>query len=188
VGKLRPYKTWRPIEQATMSYGHGISVSLVQLARAYTVFARDGDLVPLSLVKLDNPPAGKPLVSQKTVAAVREMLELAVEPGGTAPRARIMGYRVAGKTGTAHKQENGGYAIDKYHSSFVGLAPASRPRLVIAVMIDEPSAGQYYGGQVAAPVFAQVMAGALRILGVAPDAPMQPIETPAGALEVRESV
>lgn len=188
VGKVRPYKTWRPIEQATMSYGHGISVSLVQLARAYTVFARDGDLVPLSLVKLDGPPAGKPLISARTAAAVRHMLELAVEPGGTAPRARIMGYRVAGKTGTAHKQENGGYAADKYHSSFVGMAPASRPRLVIAVMIDEPSAGQHYGGQVAAPVFAQVMAGALRILGAAPDAPMKPIELPAGAPEVRESV
>ena len=188
VGKVRPYKTWRPIEQATMAYGHGISVSLVQLARAYTVFARDGELVPLSLVKVDNPPAGKPLLSQKTAVAVRHMLELAVEPGGTAPRARIMGYRVAGKTGTAHKQENGGYALDKYHSSFVGFAPVSRPRLVIAVMIDEPGAGQYYGGQVAAPVFSQVMAGALRLLGVAPDAPMKPIETPSGALEVRESV
>jgi cell division protein FtsI (penicillin-binding protein 3) len=188
VGKVRPYKTWRPIEQATMSYGHGISVSLVQLARAYTVFAREGDLVPLSLVKVDAPPAGKPLISAKTAASVRHMLELAVEPGGTAPRARIMGYRVAGKTGTAHKQESGGYAPDKYHSSFAGFAPASRPRLVIAVMIDEPSAGQYYGGQVAAPVFAQVMAGALRILGVAPDAPMKPIELPAGAPEVRESV
>jgi len=188
LGKVRPYKTWRPIEQATMSYGHGISVSLVQLARAYTVFARDGELVPLSLVKVDNPPAGKPLLSQKTAVAVRHMLELAVEPGGTAPRARIMGYRVAGKTGTAHKQEHGGYVPDKYHSSFVGFAPASRPRLVVAVMIDEPGAGQYYGGQVAAPVFSQVMAGALRLLGVAPDAPMKPIETPSGALEVRESV
>jgi cell division protein FtsI (penicillin-binding protein 3) len=187
-GKLRPFKTWRPIEQATMSYGHGISVSLVQLARAYTVFARDGELVPLSLAKVDGLPAGKPVLSQKTAAAVRRMLELAVEPGGTAPRARIMGYRVAGKTGTAHKQEHGGYAPDKYHSSFVGFAPASRPRLVVAVMIDEPGAGQYYGGAVAAPVFAQVMAGALRLLGVATDAPMKPIETPAGTLEVRESV
>jgi cell division protein FtsI (penicillin-binding protein 3) len=187
-GKLRPFKTWRPIEQATMSYGHGISVSLVQLARAYTVFARDGELVPLSLAKVDSLPAGKPVLSPKTAAAVRHMLELAVEPGGTAPRARIMGYRVAGKTGTAHKQEHGGYAPDKYHSSFVGFAPASRPRLVVAVMIDEPGAGQYYGGAVAAPVFAQVMAGALRLLGVAPDAPMKPIETPAGTLEVRESV
>ena len=188
LGKVRPYKTWRPIEQATMSYGHGISVSLVQLARAYTVFARDGELVPLSLVKVDNSPAGKPLLSQKTAVAVRHMLELAVEPGGTAPRARIMGYRVAGKTGTAHKQEHGGYVPDKYHSSFVGFAPASRPRLVVAVMIDEPGAGQYYGGQVAAPVFSQVMAGALRLLGVAPDAPMKPIEMPSGVLEVRESV
>jgi cell division protein FtsI (penicillin-binding protein 3) len=163
-------------------------VSLVQLARAYTVFARDGELVPLSLVKVDNPPAGKPLVSQKTALAVRHMLELAVEPGGTAPRARIMGYRVAGKTGTAHKQEHGGYVPDKYHSSFVGFAPVSRPRLVVAVMIDEPSAGQYYGGQVAAPVFSQVMAGALRLLGVAPDAPMKPIEMPSGVLEVRDSI
>jgi cell division protein FtsI (penicillin-binding protein 3) len=116
------------------------------------------------------------------------MLELAAQPGGTAPRARIMGYRVAGKTGTAHKQANGAYVADKYRSSFVGFAPASRPRLVIAVMLDEPSAGQHYGGVVAAPVFANVMAGALRILGVAPDGPMQPIEAAPPALEVRESV
>jgi cell division protein FtsI (penicillin-binding protein 3) len=116
------------------------------------------------------------------------MLELATQSGGTGPRAQVMGYRVAGKTGTAHKQEGGGYAPDKYHSSFVGLAPASRPRLVIAVMIDEPAAGQHYGGVVAAPVFAQVMAGSLRILGIAPDAPMKPIETTPPALEVRESV
>jgi cell division protein FtsI (penicillin-binding protein 3) len=188
VGKVRPYKTWRPVEQATMSYGHGISVSLVQLARAYTMFARDGDLVPLSLVKVGSPPPGKPVLSPRTAASVRAMLELAVQPGGTAPRARVVGYRVAGKTGTAHKLEHGGYAPDKYHASFVGFAPASRPRLVIAVMIDEPTAGQYYGGLVAAPVFAQVMAGSLRLLGVAPDAPMQPLELPPPALEVRESV
>jgi cell division protein FtsI (penicillin-binding protein 3) len=188
VGKVRPYKTWRPVEQATMSYGHGISVSLVQLARAYTVFARDGDLVPLSLLKVDAPPPGRTVVSPRTAATVRHMLELAAQPGGTGPRARIMGYRVAGKTGTAHKQENGAYLPDKYHSSFVGFAPASRPRLVIAVMIDEPSAGQYYGGAVAAPLFARVMAGSLRILGAAPDAPMKPVETPPAAVEVRESV
>ena len=188
IGKLRPYKTWRPVEQATMSYGHGISVSLVQLARAYTVFARDGDLVPLSLVKVDVPPPGRPVFSKRTADTVRRMLELAAQPGGTAPRARIMGYRVAGKTGTAHKQANGAYVADKYRSSFVGFAPASRPRLVIAVMLDEPSAGQHYGGVVAAPVFANVMAGALRILGVAPDGPMQPIEAAPPALEVRESV
>ncbi len=187
IGKLRPYKTWRPVEQATMSYGHGISVSLIQLARAYTVFARDGDLVPLSLVKVDVPPPGRPVFSKRTADTVRRMLELAAQPGGTAPRARIMGYRVAGKTGTAHKEANGVYVPDKYRSSFVGFAPASRPRLVIAVMLDEPSAGQHYGGVVAAPVFANVMAGALRILGVAPDGPMQ-IEAAPAALEVRESV
>jgi len=188
VGRVRPYKTWRPVEQATMSYGHGIAVSLVQLARAYTVFARDGDLVPLSLLRVDALPAGKPIVSKQTAERVRHMLELAVQPGGTAPRARIMGYRVAGKTGTAHKPESGGYAADRYHASFVGFAPASRPRLVIAVMIDEPSAGKHFGGVVAAPIFAQVMAGSLRILGAAPDAPMKPIEAPPPALEVRESV
>jgi cell division protein FtsI (penicillin-binding protein 3) len=187
VGKLRPYKTWRRVEQATMSYGHGISVSLVQLARAYTVFAREGDLVALSLVKVDAPRPGRPVIAKRTAETVRHMLELAVQPGGTAPRARIMGYRVAGKTGTAHKQVDGAYAADKYRSSFVGFAPASRPRLVIAVMIDEPSAGQYYGGAVAAPVFAGVMAGALRILGVPPDAPLAPIELTPPALEVRES-
>ena len=188
VGILRPYRTWKPVEQATMAYGHGISLSLVQLARAYTVFARDGELMPLSLVKLDAPPTGKMVISKDAAAAVRRMLELAVEPGGTAPRARVAGYRVAGKTGTAHKQENGRYAPDKYHSSFVGFAPASRPRLLIAVMLDEPSAGQHYGGAVAAPVFQQVMAGALRILGVAPDAPLTPLELRPAPPEVAEGL
>jgi cell division protein FtsI (penicillin-binding protein 3) len=188
TGKLRPYRSWRPIEQATMSYGHGISVSLVQLARAYSVFARDGELVPLSLVRVDAPPVGRRIMAAKTARAVRAMLELAVNRDGTAPRAQIMGYRVAGKTGTAHKQENGAYAADRYVSSFVGFAPASHPRLVVAVMIDEPSAGRYYGGTVAAPVFAQIMAGALRALDVAPDGPMQPIELPPEGQEVKESV
>ncbi|HYT84968.1 MAG TPA: penicillin-binding protein 2 [Burkholderiales bacterium] len=188
AGKLRPYRSWRPIEQATMSYGHGISVSLVQLARAYSVFARDGELVPLSLLRVDAPAAGQRVIAPATARAVRAMLELAVNRNGTAPRAQIMGYRVAGKTGTAHKQENGTYAAERYVSSFVGLAPASRPRLVIAVMIDEPSDGGYYGGTVAAPVFAQVMAGALRVLDVPPDAPMQPIELPPEGEEVKESV
>jgi cell division protein FtsI (penicillin-binding protein 3) len=186
-GKLRPYRSWRTIEQATMSYGHGISVSLIQLVRAYSVFARDGELVPLSLLRLQAPPPVQRVLSPQTARMVRAMLELAVQRGGTAPRAQIAGYRVAGKTGTAHKQENGGYAPDKYVSSFVGFAPASRPRLAIAVMIDEPS-GEYYGGKVAAPVFAEVMAAALRILDVAPDAPMKPIEPPDEADEVRESV
>jgi cell division protein FtsI (penicillin-binding protein 3) len=187
-GRLRPYRSWRPIEQATMSYGHGISVSLVQLAHAYSVFARDGELAPLSLLRVEPPPAGRRVMAPATARAVRAMLELVVNRNGTAPRAQIMGYRVAGKTGTAHKQENGSYAPDKYVSSFVGFAPASRPRLVIAVMIDEPASGGYQGGVVAAPVFARVMAGALRVLDVPLDGPTQPIELPSDAEEVKESI
>jgi cell division protein FtsI (penicillin-binding protein 3) len=174
-GRLRPAKTWRPIEQATMSYGHGISVTLMQLARAYLAFARDGDLIPVSLMRLETPPlAGTTVFSGQTAREVRTMLEMAVKPGGTAPKAQIPGYRVAGKTGTAHKLDGGSYG-DKYVASFVGFAPASDPRLVVAVMIDEPSAGKYYGGEVAAPVFAQVMAGALRTLGIPQDAPLKPV-------------
>jgi cell division protein FtsI (penicillin-binding protein 3) len=187
AGRLRPYKTWRPIEQATMAYGHGISVSLVQLARAYTVFARDGELVPLTLVKTNAGASGEKVISASSAKAVRAMLELAVQPGGTGPRARIMGWRVAGKTGTAHKQENGGYAADKYLASFAGFAPVSAPRLVVAVMIDEPSAGQHYGGSVAAPVFAHVMQGALRLLGVPHDAPLEPLEQPRAGDEAKEN-
>jgi cell division protein FtsI (penicillin-binding protein 3) len=187
-GRLRPARNWRPIEQATMAYGHGISVSLLQLARAYTVFARDGELMPLSLVRVDAPLAGRQVISPDTARKLRAMLEMATEVGGTAPKARVMGYRVAGKTGTAHKEENGGYAAHKYVSSFVGFAPASDPRLVIAVMLDEPSAGQYYGGAVAAPVFSAVMGGALRMLGVPPDAPLKPLELPPDGAEIREDV
>ncbi len=185
-GKVRDWRTWRPIEQATMSYGHGISVSLIQLARAYSIFARDGELMPLTLVKADMPVAGRRVISAETARAVRGMLELAVQAGGTAPRARVMGYRVAGKTGTAHKQENRAYAAHKYIASFVGFAPVSDPRIVIAVMIDEPSNGQYFGGAVAAPAFAQVMQGALRRLGVPPDAPMKPVELPGEGEELKE--
>ena len=187
AGKLRDYRSWRPIEQATMAYGMGISVSLVQLAHAYTVFARDGELVPLSLVKTGTAASGERLLSTETARAMRAMLELAVQPGGTGPRARIMGWRVAGKTGTAHKQENGGYAPDKFVASFVGFAPASAPRVVVAVMIDEPSAGEHYGGIVAAPVFAQVTQGALRMMGVPHDAPLEPLETPAEGEEAKEN-
>jgi cell division protein FtsI (penicillin-binding protein 3) len=187
-GKLRAYKSWRPIEQATMAYGHGISVSLLQLARAYTIFAHDGELMPLSLLRVDAPLTGKQVISASTARKLRDMLELAVQPDGTAPRARVMGYRVAGKTGTAHKEENGGYSRHRYVSSFVGLAPASDPRLVIAVMLDEPSAGQYFGGAVAAPVFSAVMGGALRMLGVPPDAPLKPLELPPAGSEIKESV
>jgi len=186
AGKLRPYRSWRPIEQATMAYGHGISVSLLQLARAYTIFASDGELVPLTLVKTGAAASGEKVLSTQTARAVRAMLELAVQSGGTGQRARVVGWRVGGKTGTAHKQENGGYAADKYLASFVGFAPASAPRLVLAVMIDEPSAGQHYGGSVAAPVFAQVMQGALRLLAVPHDAPLEPLDLP-GEAELRES-
>lgn len=171
-GRLRPWKNWRPIEQATMSYGHGIAVSLIQLARAYTVFARDGELVPLSLMRLDEAPVhGARIFNPQTMKELRVMLEMAVQPEGTAPKARVPGYRVGGKTGTAYKIENGVYA-KKYIASFVGIAPISEPRLVVAVMIDEPSQGGHYGGDVAGPAFSQIMGGSLRTLGVAPDAPL----------------
>lgn len=172
AGKVRPVKTWRPIEQATMAYGHGISLSLLQLARAYTVFANGGEMRKLSLLKVDQPETEERVFSPATAEEMLRMLEMVVQPGGTAPRAQVIGYRVAGKTGTAHKlNSNGTYADKRYVASFVGLAPASNPRLIVAVMIDEPTDGQYYGGQVAAPVFSQIMAGALRMLSVPPDAP-----------------
>ncbi len=175
-GRLRPWKRWRPIEQATMSYGHGISVTLIQLARAYQVFARNGDLVPLSLARIDAAPSvGVRVFSEQTAREMRAMLEMAVQPGGTAPKAQVAGYRVAGKTGTANKLEGGAYA-NKFVSAFVGFAPVSDPRLIVAVMIDEPSAGKYYGGEVAAPVFSAVMGGALRALGVSPDDTPRPLQ------------
>lgn len=175
-GRLRPAKSWRPIEQATMAYGHGISTSLIQMARAYLVFARDGELVPLSLTRLDGMPSqGRRVFSAQTAREMRVILEMAARPGGTAPRAQVPGYTVAGKTGTAHKLEGGHYAR-KYVSSFVGFAPASNPRIVVAVMIDEPSAGQHFGGTVAAPVFSRITEGTLRTLGVAPDVPLTPLQ------------
>jgi cell division protein FtsI (penicillin-binding protein 3) len=178
AGRVRPHKTWKPIEQATMSYGHGVSVSLVQMARAYTVFARDGELVPLTMLRADGPIAGVPVFRAQTAAAMRTMLEMAAGPKGTAPLAQIPGYRVGGKTGTAHKQENGVYQ-NKYIASFVGMAPMSNPRIVVAVMVDEPSRGKYYGGQVAAPVFARITGETLRTLRVAPDAPFSTLIVPA---------
>jgi cell division protein FtsI (penicillin-binding protein 3) len=187
-GKLRPYKTWRPIEQVTMSYGYGLSVSLFQLAQAYTIFARDGEMVPVSFIKNAGVAQGRKVISAETARAVRAMLEAAAGAGGTAPRAQIMGYRVAGKTGTAHKVEGTGYASHKYRASFVGFAPVSNPRLVVAVTVDEPSAGKHFGGDVAAPVFAKVMEGALRNLGVAPDAPMKPVELPPESERIEESI
>ncbi len=179
-GRLRPWKNWRPIEQATMSYGHGIAVSLVQLARAYTVFAHDGELMPLSLTRIDEaPPHGVRVFSPQTMRELRVMLEMAVQPEGTAPKARVAGYRVGGKTGTAYKIEGGVYAR-KYVASFVGIAPISDPRLVVAVMIDEPTGGAHYGGDVAGPAFSQIVGGALRTLGVPPDVPIQVAEASSG--------
>ena len=189
-GRLRPAKNWRPIEQATMSYGHGMSVNLMQMANAYQVFARDGDIVPLSLSRVDTPPVhGTRVFSPQTAREVRQMLETVVQPGGTAQQANVPGYRVGGKTGTSMKLVGGHYA-NRYVASFVGIAPISDPRLIVAVMIDEPSNGKRYGGEVAAPVFAQVTGGALRTLGVAPDAPLKPLQVARGAAApvVREAM
>ena len=187
-GKLRGYKTWRPIEQATMSYGHGISVTLLQMARAYTVFANDGELKPVSLLKLKDAPVGTQVFSAKTANEVKSMLELVVLPGGTALRAQVLGYRVAGKTGTTLKLGDHGYEKNKYVGSFVGMAPASNPRLIMAVMIDDPSSGEYYGGTVAAPVFSAVMADALRMLSVPQDAPNNNVVIPSDVEDVKESI
>ncbi|MES2786414.1 MAG: penicillin-binding protein 2 [Pseudomonadota bacterium] len=173
-GKLRAHKTWRPIEQATMSYGYGLSASLFQLARAYTVFARDGELVPTTMMKAPDSVAGVRLMEPKTAQAVRHMLHLATQNGGTAPKAQTMGYSVGGKTGTAHKQEGKGYADKKYRGFFVGIAPVDKPRIVVAVMIDEPSGGKYFGGEVAAPVFSSTVQQTLRMLGVQPDMNVKP--------------
>jgi cell division protein FtsI (penicillin-binding protein 3) len=170
TGRLRPASTWRPVEQATIAYGYGISVSLLQLAHAYLIFARDGDILPVSLLRMSTPATAVPVFSPATAAKVRHMLEMATSNEGTAPAARIPGYRVAGKTGTARKLRDGRYT-DAYVSSFVGFAPASDPRIVVAVMVDEPRAGRFYGGDVAAPVFGAIAAGALSTLQVAPDAP-----------------
>ena len=173
-GRLRPYKTWRPIEQATMSYGYGLSTSLFQLAQAYTIFARDGELIPVTLLRAEMPATGVRVFSEKNAIAVRKMLGMATSPGGTATKAQTMGYSVGGKTGTAHKQEGKGYAARKYRSFFVGLAPVEAPRIVVAVMVDEPSNGQYFGGLVAAPVFSETVQQTLRILGVQPDMNVMP--------------
>lgn len=190
-GILRSYKTWRPIEQATMSYGHGISVTLLQLARAYTVFANEGELKPVSLTKLTESPVGHQVFSAQVANDVKDMLEMVIQPGGTALRAQVAGYRVAGKTGTAHKIGGTGYEKDKYVGSFVGIAPASNPRLIMAVMIDEPSIEneQYYGGIVAAPVFSAVMADALRMLAVPQDSPNNNVVIPPeGVEDVKEVI
>jgi len=169
TGRLRPFKTWRPIEQATMAYGYGLSASLLQMAHAYTAFACDGEVIPVSLGKQEQPAAGVRVFSVETAREVRRMLQMAAGPGGTAPKAQTMGYSVGGKSGTAHKQEGKGYASNKYRSWFVGMAPINDPRIIVAVMVDEPGAGKYFGGDVAAPVFSEVVQQTLRMMGVQPD-------------------
>ncbi|MEO7106986.1 MAG: penicillin-binding transpeptidase domain-containing protein, partial [Rhodoferax sp.] len=176
-GKLRPFKTWRPIEQATMSYGYGLSASLFQMARSYTIFARDGQIIPVTLIKNSDPVAGVQVFSARTAGQIRKMLQMAAGPGGTGPKAQTIGYSVGGKSGTAYKQIGKGYGTDKnrkYRGWFVGMAPIENPRIVVGVMIDEPSNGKYFGGDVAAPVFAETVQQTLRILGVQPDLSVKP--------------
>ena len=183
AGRVRPYKAWRPIEQANMSFGHGISVSLIQLARAYMIFARDGDIIPLSFQKVSELPQGQQVISPKTAREMRAMLESVVSPEGTAAQAQIAGYRVGGKTGTAQKLINGHYSNSRYVGSFVGIAPMSNPRFIIAVMVDDPSSAVHTGGGVAAPTFAALAASALRAANVAPDSTVTDIIIPEHSLE-----
>ncbi|BBL73544.1 peptidoglycan D,D-transpeptidase FtsI family protein [Methylomagnum ishizawai] len=170
-GRLSDYQGWNAFEQATLSFGYGVSTSTAQLARAYSSLANDGVIPMVSLLKRDTPPEAHRIMSAKTATTVRTMLESVVSTGGTAQKAAIPGFRVSGKTGTVKKSGAHGYTESLYMSLFTGLAPASKPRLVMVVMIDEPSAGEYYGGAVAAPVFSSVMEGALRLLNIAPDEP-----------------
>ncbi|TAM49922.1 MAG: penicillin-binding protein 2 [Burkholderiaceae bacterium] len=174
TGRLRPWKTWRPIEKATMSYGYGMSASLLQIAHAYTAFAHEGGIIPVSLLKTDAPAVGVPVFTPKVVGEVRKMLRMAAGPGGTAPLAQTVGYSVGGKTGTAHKQVGKGYASNKYRAWYTGMSPIDKPRIVVAVMIDEPSGGKYFGGLVAAPVFSEVVQQTLRIMNVPPDLAVKP--------------
>ncbi len=174
TGRLRPYKSWKPIEQATMSYGYGLSASLFQIAQAYTVFARDGQLTPVTMLKRDGAVGGPQVMSAGTAREVRRMLQLAAGPGGTAPQAQTMGYSVGGKSGTVRKQEGKGYADKKYRSWFVGMAPIEQPRIIVAVMVDEPSNGVFYGGAVSGPVFSDVVQQTLRMMAVQPDLAVKP--------------
>jgi cell division protein FtsI (penicillin-binding protein 3) len=183
AGRVRPYKAWRPIEQANMSFGHGISVSLIQLARSYMIFARDGDIIPLSFQKVTERPQGQQVISPKTAREMREMLESVVSPQGTASQAQVAGYRVGGKTGTAQKLINGHYSNSRYVGSFVGIAPMSNPRFIIAVMVDDPSSAVHTGGGVAAPTFAALAASALRAANVPPDSSVTDIIIPEHPLE-----
>ncbi len=167
-GAFQNYSDWRDIRRATIGYGYGLSVTPLQLTQAYATLANDGRRVPLSILRRSDAPAGKQVISTTVAKQVRSMLELAVSDEGTGKNARIPMYHVAGKTGTSRKAEGKGYS-KRYNAIFAGMAPATRPRLAMVVVVNEPSSGKYYGGTVAAPVFASVMTGALRLLDVAPD-------------------
>lgn len=174
TGRVRPWKTWRPVEQATMAYGYGLSASLFQMAHSYTSFAHNGEIIPVTMLKSNQPAVGTRVFSPDNALAVRRMLQMAAAPGGTGPLAQTVGYSVGGKSGTAHKQVGKGYATNKYRAWFTGMAPIDAPRIVVAVMIDEPSAGQYFGGLVAAPVFSEVVQQTLRMMEVQPDLSVKP--------------
>ena len=174
TGRLRPWKTWRPVEQATMSYGYGLSASLFQMAHSYTSFAHDGQIIATTMLKSSEPAVGVKVFSPENARALRRMLQMAAAPGGTAPLAQTVGYSVGGKSGTARKQVGKGYASNKYRAWFTGMAPIESPRIIVAVMIDEPSDGNYYGGIAAAPVFSEVVQQTLRMMGVQPDMSVKP--------------
>ena len=183
TGRLRPWKNWKPIEQATMSYGYGLSASLFQMVHSYTAFAHEGQIVPATILKSDHPALGVKVFSAQNAQAVRKMLQMAAGPGGTGQLAQTVGYSVGGKSGTAHKQVGKGYASNKYRSWFTGMAPIDKPRIIVGVMLDEPSAGQYYGGLVAAPVFSEVVQQTLRMMNVAPDLAVKPLVVAKGVDE-----
>ena len=187
-GMLANRKKWRPIENATMSYGYGLSVNTLQLARSYQALANDGVLLPVSLHPVDEAPKGERVFSKEVTEKVALMLEAAVSDDGTAPKARVDQYRVGGKTGTAHRVVNGKYQDDSYMTLFAGFAPISDPEIVLVVSVNDPKGVDYYGGLVAAPVFSEVMAGALRLRGVAPDAMTKPDEEPELKLMISRPV
>lgn len=183
TGRLRPWKSWKPVEQATMAYGYGLSASLLQMAHSYTALAHDGEILPLTILKSNSPAMGQKIFSAQTASSVRKMLQMAAGPGGTGPLAQTIGYSVGGKSGTAHKQVGKGYASNKYRAWFTGMAPIGKPRIIVAVMVDEPSAGQYFGGLVAAPVFSEVVQQTLRMMNVPPDLAVKPLVVTTGVDE-----
>ncbi len=184
AGLLAHYSHWRPIGIATLAYGYGLSVTPLQLAHAYATIGSNGISRPISFLRVDQPVPGQRVFEDRVGRQLVHMLESVVTPEGTGIRAAIPGYKVAGKTGTAWKSSAGGYSTDRYLAVFGGVAPASQPRLAAVVTVDEPSAGKFYGGDVAAPVFSGVVGGALRLLAVAPDAPIAPPveDMPPGAV------